>query len=418
MTDQSQRRSSRSKGRSKSKKPAGARAAVVGAVVLVIALMAALPVLRDRLHPTVVASQASVTATVAPTAEAAPNSSSPAVSAPIADRAADEELADRDQDEIRDVKAIAELPIEESAVMAAHDAAAKYRCEFIPPGEPLEFQGYHPYLLPQDSHRLEGHVTSLATRRHAFSVGLGVLNVDRDKLPVVSKQQILNYLDAWQISFQVRIQKDPITEALYLSHRPLACLVGYGNATVTGEPTEGLIDSLKNYRSLGLFLPEGEESTPKNLRTLVILHRGERAEDEDAVDRQAVYEYVFVRARENRGGELELHPFGTSGGRTKIHYLRPAEKPAQSDDCSLKTWICFTSYTHGGLLPETSVSRTTTVNARSTFPVEALEQYAKSQKWEGGAWANLPRVLDAIIDGRVPLADASGATAPSSALPD
>ena len=41
-------------------------------------------------------------------------------------------------------------------------------------------------------------------------------------------------------------------------------------------------------------------------------------------------------------------------------------------------------------------------NDRSKYAMKSLDQYAQSQDWEGGAFDNLTKILDALIDRRVP----------------
>ncbi len=310
----------------------------------------------------------------------------------------------RFREKIRWVQTLSVLPVEDHRLASAHELARRNACEPIPAGEPVLLHSFRPYLTRRDTREYGENVPALSTRQPIFSVGMGMLPSDQRALPTLSARRILTYLRGNYITLQVRVQKEPISGELFLHHRSLAGVAQYRASKLTQQPTEGLGKTLQNYRSLGLFLPEGEEPTPQNLRTLVLLHKSERASDAGVHRSSTKYEYVFIRARTKGSGReqsLELHTFATSDRRQKLHYLKLGSEPSRSDFCSFKTMVYFTDYSHAGLYPVESASRGTVFNDRAEYAMEELEAYAVQHAWTGGVLQNVTPLLDAIIDGEI-----------------
>ncbi|MEQ8836442.1 MAG: hypothetical protein RID07_06520, partial [Lacipirellulaceae bacterium] len=303
---------------------------------------------------------------------------------------------------VRWVKTLSSLPDKDFELATAHDQARKDACEALPVGEAVLVSGFQPYLTRRDCREYAEDVPALSTRRPIFSVGLDMYSLDKRDLPTLSGRKIVSYMDNHYICLQVRIQKEPVSEELFLHHRPIACVAKYKGTRLTQEPTQGIASSLGNYRSLGLFLPEGERPTPSNLRTLVLLHRGEKKDDQ-GVEREK-FEFVFIRARRDRldPEKLELHTFATTNDRTVLHHLNLDERPNDTDDCSIKTMVQVTEYSHAGLYPSETATRDSQFNDKAVYSMAALESYAENQAWEGGPLKNLNLLLDDLIDSKVP----------------
>lgn len=306
------------------------------------------------------------------------------------------------EETIRWVKTISSLPEKEFELAAAHDQARKDACEALPVGDAVLVSGFQPYLTKRDYREYAEDVPALSTRRPIFTVGLDMYALDQRDLPALSGRKIVSYLDNHYICLQVRIQKEPVSEEMFLHHRPIACVAKFKGTRLTQEPTQGLTSSLNNYRSLGLFLPEDQRPTPSSLRTLVLLHRGE-TKDDRGVEREK-YEFVFIRARRDRLDPelLELHTFATTDDRTVLHHLNLDERPNDTDDCSIKTMIQVTDYSHAGLYPSETTTRGSQFNDQAEYSLAALETYAEEKAWEGGPLENLNRLLDDLIDSKVP----------------
>lgn len=306
------------------------------------------------------------------------------------------------EETIRWVKTISSLPEKDFELAAAHDQARQDACEALPVGDAVLVSGFQPYLTKRDYREYAEDVPALSTRRPIFTVGLDMYALDQRDLPALSGRKIVSYLNNHYICLQVRIQKEPVSEELFLHHRPIACVAKFKGSRLTQEPTEGLTSSLKNYRSLGLFLAEDDRPTPSSLRTLVLLHRGETKDDRD-VEREK-YEFVFIRARRDRLDPelLELHTFATTDDRTVLHHLNLDESPNDTDDCSIKTMIQVTEYSHAGLYPSETTTRGSQFNDQAQYSLATLETYAVEQGWEGGPLRNLNRLLDDLIDSKVP----------------
>jgi hypothetical protein len=301
--------------------------------------------------------------------------------------------------QVKWVRTLAEIPTTRSAIEAAYERNQSQRCEPVPPGEPLALTAFQPHLTRRDVHEYGVDVPATSIRQHIFSLGLDMLGADKGTLPVISRLQILGYLSDHYVSIQVRVQKDPATGALFLHHRPLAAVAAFRQARLTREPPAAVMEALKDYRSLGVFLPEGVEPTPANLNTLVLVFKRDVS---DAGISGAAYEFAFVRAREaviDGDRALELHTFVTYDDRRELHYLQPCPDPSRSNNCSLTTMLYFTKFVDGGLRPVDGGSRGSTFRSRSRYSMDAIAEHTRAQGWE--PLAELTRTLDEIIDRRI-----------------
>ncbi len=381
------------------------RFATVLGVGILIGGFVLLPQLRSALHGKAAvqgtpAGMATPTEPV-PLPSQSPETSPPADQVPQGEPEVDSPFQN---EEIRWVETIPQLPTEDYQLQAAHRLARRQACESIPANEPVVLRSFQPYLTRRDYRDHAAKVPALSRRQPIFSVGLDMIAADRQNLPTLSAGRILAYLRDHYITLQVRVQKEPLSGELFLHHRSLAGVAPYKSTGLTQLPPEGLGARLKNYRSMGLFLPEGEKPIPRNLRTLVLLHKNDQVAEADTSRLVTNYEYVFVRARAKGRRDqrtLDLHTFVTSDRRQQLHYLKPGLKPSHSGLCSFKTLTYFTKYSKAGLYPMTSSSRGTVFNDRSLYGMRQLEAFATDQGWEGGALQNVTRLLDAIIEGRV-----------------
>lgn len=304
---------------------------------------------------------------------------------------------------ITGAKTIAALPLDERSVETMHDRSRTGKCEVLPPGEAVRVTSFQQYLTDRDTRGWDGEPTALSTRRPVLSVGLDMLPGDRSDLPALSRGEILKYLSSRYITIQARVQKDPVTGEIFLHHRPIAAMAPLPTGTLTESMSDELVETLQNYRGVGVFLPEGEEPIAANLRTMVLLNRSERLDPGSAVPRLR-FEYLFVHGqpKSNRvDADLDLHAFATSDDRTVLHWLRDDKTPRRVDDCCLVSFIRFTDFSHGGFYPSESQTRYARIDARASFAVDDLTAYSKEQGWGEGAFDRLPALLDAILAGDV-----------------
>jgi hypothetical protein len=316
--------------------------------------------------------------------------------------------ADRDVD----VKVIRILPRSAQEIAEMHERARGHSCEPVPADEPLEISGFMPCLTERDRVELERGVLLVpSSRRHIFTIGLDMLSEDKARLPTLSSSQILRYLDNHYVTVQARIQKDPITSELYLHHRPLAATAVFGRGSLTQDFTDATLQAVREFHSLGNFLPSHESKKPLNLRTVVLTYRSFvllPADQSGKARLQPNFEYVFIRARDDVGADprqLSLFAFATSDQRSRLHFLQPWTMPHRSDQCSVHAKVMFTEFSTLGLIPTKSATRNFVYNSRRIFTWDELNRYAEENHWKGDAFDNLTRTLDLIIDGKVaPLA--------------
>ncbi|HEX4131142.1 MAG TPA: hypothetical protein VHZ24_13970 [Pirellulales bacterium] len=302
------------------------------------------------------------------------------------------------------VKLLRFVPRTESELAAAFSQASGNACEQIDTDEPLEITSFMPFL---SSRAVEsGGLPIPTSRRHVLSVGLDMQQRDQNNLPTLSRSLILDYLDEHYVSVQVQVQRDLETRELYLHHRPMALVARYRGPKLTQEFNEIVSAAVRDMRSLGLLTKSRTGLTPASLRTLVIVHKNNLFDDQlglGSARSHPSYELAFVRARatDDRKESLELHAFATTEQRRQWHYLRPCFPPARPTDCSIRGSIVFTEFKYANLYPSASVTRRTTVKAKTSFTRGDLDRYLTSQGIAGDVFDNVNEVLDAMIDGKI-----------------
>lgn len=306
----------------------------------------------------------------------------------------------------KSVNTITSLPRTHSEVESLYGRHSGHACEIVPPGEPFEMVPFSMFLTERERKAIKSReIMFPSSRRHVFSVGIDVLPDDQRQLPTLSAREIMKYINNHYVSIQARVQKDPVSGTLFLNHRPLAATMPCDRIRVTQDFQPAVKVSAQAYYGIGLFLEEGQEPVPENLRTLVLIHRNRIIVPSTLIKAKSIYEWTFIRARPAtvKGSEsLVLHTFVTTGERSELHYIRPAPAPRRPTDASLIGSIIFTSYSGGGLYPEQSAMRRSSVKTKVSYSLSKLNELAKAQEWNGDALDNLTRVLDAIIDNKLP----------------
>lgn len=307
-----------------------------------------------------------------------------------------------------DLKVIRMLPRTSQEIGDSHERSRSQSCEAVPADEPLEISGFMPCLTSRDRAEFDRGVLLLpSSRRHIFTIGLEMLSDDKARLPTISSSQILRYLQDHYVTIQARIQKDPITSELFLHHRPLAITATFGRGSLTQEFTDATLAAVREFHSLGLFLPSQAAKQPKNLRTIVLTYRSVEvlpAESNSKPKLQPKFEFVFIHAREVENSatkQLSLSAFATSDQRRKLHLLHPWSLPQLPQQCGVNAKVLFTEFSTLGLIPTKSATRNVTYNSKSVFSFEELNQFAQAQQWQGDAFDNLNLLLDAIVDGKL-----------------
>lgn len=306
------------------------------------------------------------------------------------------------QQQLIGLKIVRKLPQTQSEILLAHRNSANDACQPVAIGEPIEITSFTPFLPGHSSPSAELIRSIPSSRRHILSIGFDMLDSDRQSLPTISGNQILNYLDEHYVSIQVVVQKDSLDGILYLHHRPMATVASYRKSALSQDLTPGIATSLAEYRSLGLFVRPGDVPDSENLRTLVLVHKSQHQPLSLAGARalKAEYEFVFVRARATEVKGLILNTFVTRDTRRSIHYLKSCKAPWSASRCSITTDLAISEYDATGLVPVSSTTRGSRMNAIESFSMSDLNGFARKQRWEGGAFAHLSKTLDAIIDGR------------------
>ncbi len=317
--------------------------------------------------------------------------------------------------EFGDLKIIHIVPRTEEEIAHVHERTRGYACEAVPANEPLEISGFMPCLTDRDRSEYERGVRLLpSSRRHMFTIGLDMLSDDKARLPTVSGSQILRYLQGHYVTIQARVQKDPVTSELFLHHRTLACTATFGRGALTQEFTDATLTAVREFHSLGVFLPGHESPSPKNLRTLVLIYRSVILLPGNLAGNQRLkpnFEYVFIRARDagNKSPrQLSLHAFATSDQRRRLHLLQPWSAPQKPHQCGVRAKVLFTEFSTLGLIPTKSATRDVEYDSKTIIDWEILDRYAQEHQWRGDALDNLNLTLDLIIDGKISAQRAGG----------
>jgi hypothetical protein len=289
--------------------------------------------------------------------------------------------------------------------LAAAHTASEDACREIAPGEQLDAgttQERITYRVTTAGPKsaTADYLPYLARRVSVMSFGLEMSSSDQAALPLISGGIILGRIQATYVSVQVRVHRAEPDGEPYLHYRPLAAMATYGDDSYAVAPQDLVAEYLSNVRGLGLFVREGEPLVPANLRTLVAANKCTIMRP-GKTTLEPFYDLLFVRARFDAAGHVTLHSFGTKDERRRICYLPTYAAPRDASDCSVRTSIFFTDYTHAGQYPVAQASRAAYYNSQSEYTLEDLDRYAAAQGWKGDALANLNETLDAIIDGRL-----------------
>lgn len=300
------------------------------------------------------------------------------------------------------IKTFSRMPRSITEVAAAHlNARQLEAAEFLQGGELLEFNGFAMKLTQRDGAALKnGKLPNPSTRRFMLSVGIDLKKQDQARLPTLSKDTILKYLEQHYVSVQARVQKDAKGNH-YLHHRCIVSTGTFRGGKFTEDFQPAVANAVKEIHSLGLYLPTKSEPTTENLRTAVLVHK-HIGIDIAAKKTRPEFELIIFRGRESGLGKLDLHCFVTTDQRSSLHYIKPAQKPpTRYEDCSLKAQVYFTRYVDSGLVPSESVVRNQTVGSQATFLIKDLDAIVKSQLGLTDAFTNLNETLDAMIDGKL-----------------
>jgi len=314
---------------------------------------------------------------------------------------------------------IRNVPVGDSELEAAWKQAAHISCEFIPPNQPFEITRPTPFLTDNDRRQATSRNLTAGMRQHVLSVGLHMSRQDEQSLPALSKLQILDYIHAHYVTIQARVQRDPVTGIVYLHHRPLAATMQFTGPRLTQEFTDTVARSVHDFRSLGLWLRPGEESTAENLRTLVLADRYETGQSISRYTKpKSACELMFIRARvrnENTApgsrarsdsvralpnddtSDLVLHTFVTTKGRQSLHYIAPDSDLHGSQQCGIRALIRITSFAHGAY-PTGSVVVGQEVRSSATYSKDKLNGFSRKMGWTGNCFDHLSQLLDAIIN--------------------
>lgn len=304
-------------------------------------------------------------------------------------------------------KLCARIPRTEEELAAEH-AGSRNSCIQVPVGDPLEVRDFTEPTVYDISVTKGGEKQRLKLeydlcRLNAMTIGLRIPPEEESQLPAVSKPSIRRRLNHNYIAIQARVHRDREHSQTYVYFKPFACVGRYGNLEATHEFSPLMEDSVRDMRAIGLFVPEGEKPSAEQLRTLVCVNRDQMMlpDAQGQVTSQVHYELVFVRARVE-GNQVTLHSFVTNEYRRRLHYLQPADAPADRRSCSMVHTLRFTEYTAAKQSPSAKVTLEVTFNSRGYWELNALDRWVADAGLKGDAYDHVTQVLDAIIDGKIP----------------
>jgi hypothetical protein len=298
---------------------------------------------------------------------------------------------------LNDGSIVYRLPETEDEIKSVYRRRRRYSARLIPPGQPLEVSSF---TRSMPGVRISGKDAENPARRcHTLSVGITVASSDRSSLPRLSGRVITSYLDSHFISVQSRIVRDPVTRKQYLSPEPIAATGKYGGPSISGSMEAAVQDSISQLRGIGLLMKEGDEDIPENRRTLVMIHRFPYSPAGSADTAEMQHELMFVRARENDRGGLDLHAFSTSGNRTRLNYYGKTRRPRRMSDCNVRASVFFSEYSHASLVPTKGIVRVSEARGKLRYTIEALDASLKSLNPDASFWTDATAALDGIIDG-------------------
>jgi hypothetical protein len=303
------------------------------------------------------------------------------------------------------------LPRTAAEVAAVHDKNEANACQPVPANEPLEIADFKHRVSYQlqsgDAGKPVQRVLEFeVSRRTVVTAGAAMDSADQNNLPLISGGKILSCVNDFYIGAQVRVHREGASGEPHLFHRPFGYIGAYKDPRRTQDYVDIVRNSVREIRSIGLYVKPGIDVTAETLRTLVLVNRNLVA-DAGTGTVLPNYEMFFVRARPDpdKPGDLLLHAFVTTKQRSLVHQLRQHQTPKTVDDCDIKSTIFFTDFGFGKLMPTGRASRRSVINHATTFSMAELDAYAQSQGWEGDALANLTETLDALIDGKLKPAD-------------
>jgi hypothetical protein len=315
------------------------------------------------------------------------------------------------------IKTIQKMPRSTTEVARAHLDNREEAAEFLQGGELLEFNSFALKLTRRDGAPPKGgKLPNPSTRRFMLSVGIDLKPADQARLPTLSKDKILEYLQDHYVSVQARVQKDA-RGSQYLHHRCIVMTGTFRGGKLSEDFQPAVANSVREIHALGLYLPAKSDPTPENLRTAVLVHK-HTGIDIAAKKTRPEFEFIIVRGRQQALGALDLYCFVTTEQRTKLHLLKSAQKPpTKYAECSLKAQVYFTRFDDTGLTPSESVVRNQSVISQASFAIKDLDALVKSQLRLSDTFTNLNETLDAIIDGKLKPADQQVPTTTAVAQP-
>jgi len=297
-----------------------------------------------------------------------------------------------------------DVPTTPAELEAAHQGSTAASLQ-VAVGEPLELtdwsgQTTYDVTVNDGDAKVKKQLPFEYCRLGCFTYGMQLTPEDQQQLPIASKNRILDRVASNYISIQLRVHREHPSGAPYLYFKPFAAIGIFGQPE-TQEFHALMEDSVRELRSLGLFVKQGTPISAESLRTFVAVNK-------DVMTRQGTtgeervphYELAFVRARFD-GDQPVLHSFVTNEHRQVINYLAPYVTPQDRAQCTFDSSIFFTEYTVAKQSPSAKATRNLVIDTRGRFNLAELDAYAAQQNWGGTALENLSETLDAIIDGKV-----------------
>lgn len=299
---------------------------------------------------------------------------------------------------LNETSVVHRLPETDDEIRSVYRRRGRYTARLIPQGQPLELKAFTQSMLGV---RVNGKdAMNPFARRHVLSVGIKVSPSDRSSLPRLSGRMITGYLDTHFVSVQARVVKDPVTRKQYLGPEPIAVMGRFGGPSISDPMEVAVQNSISQLRGVGLLMKEGDEDIPENRRTLVMVHRYPYAPSGPATSAKMRHELMFVRARESeRGGELVLHAFSTSGNRSHLTYHGKTRRPRRMTDCDVQASVFFSDYSHASLVPTKGISRVSKSFGKLRYTIEAVDASLKNRDPNASFWTDATQALDNIIEG-------------------
>ena len=304
-------------------------------------------------------------------------------------------------DEFKDLKMISSLPLGEAAIAAAHRTSAADACETVEPDESLEISSFTPFLTRRDKFLSKKTLPIPSARHSVLSIGLEMDRADERKLPMLSGNQIIQYIDDHFVIVQARVRRDLLDRKLYYHHRPLAVTAQFRGVRVSQKFEPVIVNSVKDFHSLGLFRSsESPIIKPEQLRTIVLVFKNSVQISQYRTDDK--YELAFVHGRESKDPDrLDSHLFITDKDRSELLYLQPFTHPSSVNSCNIRGNVEITGYDRSGIFPTESVTKSYQINSIKRLTIDQLEKYATMHEMPDGWDHHVNEILDAIVDGKL-----------------